>query len=161
MERTSWDDYFMNIARLVASRSTCNRAQYGSLVVRDNNILTTGYNGALSGQPHCSDFGQCTRQRLGALPGQRYELCVALHSEMNAITQAAKNGISLKGATLYVPGIPCLMCAKLIVSSGITTVVCEDTGRYASSDNGLEVLKASGVLVKILRSNFEQSDGGK
>ena len=100
--RKSWDEYFMEIAEIVKTRSTCLRRQVGAVIVKDNRIITTGYNGAPSGLRHCTDIGGCERERLHIPSGQRHELCRALHAEQNAIIQAAKVGVSTEGATIYI-----------------------------------------------------------
>ena len=120
--RPSWDQYFMEITETVAKRSTCLRRQIGALIVKDNRILTTGYNGAPSGLEHCLDIG-CIRDKEGVPSGQRHELCRAIHGEQNAIIQAAIHGVSTKGATIYVTNQPCVMCAKMIVQAGVKRVV--------------------------------------
>lgn len=116
--RPSWNEYFMEIARLVATRSTCQRRQVGAVLVRDKRILSTGYNGVPSGMEHCDAVG-CLRESLGIPSGERHELCRGVHAEQNAIIQAAKHGISIDGATLYCTHSPCLICAKMLVQAGI------------------------------------------
>lgn len=125
LNRPAWDDYFMEIARLVASRSTCLRRQVGAVMVKDKNILTTGYNGTPSGIAHCSEVG-CLRQQLGVPSGERHELCRGLHAEQNAIIQAAKHGVNIDGATLYCTNSPCIICSKMLINSGIRKIVCWD-----------------------------------
>lgn len=120
--RPSWDEYFMEITRLVARRSTCLRRQVGALIVKDKNILATGYNGAPSGVAHCLDTG-CLREQLGIPSGERHELCRGLHGEQNAIIQAAKHGTSIDGSLLYCTTQPCIICAKMIINAGISQVV--------------------------------------
>ncbi|MBI2875784.1 MAG: cytidine/deoxycytidylate deaminase family protein, partial [Candidatus Tectomicrobia bacterium] len=100
MGRPDWDEYFMRIARLVAQRATCLRRQVGAILVKENRILTTGYNGAPSGLRHCLDIG-CLREKENVPSGQRHELCRALHAEQNALLQAALHGVSVKEAVLY------------------------------------------------------------
>jgi len=112
----------MEITRLVASRSTCLRRQVGAVIVKDKKILTTGYNGAPSGLPHCSEVG-CLRDKLGIPSGERHELCRGLHAEQNAIIQAAYHGVSINGATLYCTNLPCIICTKMIINAGIQRVV--------------------------------------
>lgn len=121
--RASWDEYFMEIAEVVKTRSTCLRRQVGAVIVKDNRIITTGYNGSPSGLDHCLDIGHCERQRLGIPSGQRHELCRALHAEQNAIIQAAKLGISTDGGTIYITLQPCVICAKMIINSGIVRII--------------------------------------
>ncbi|MBO8434057.1 MAG: cytidine/deoxycytidylate deaminase family protein [Tyzzerella sp.] len=121
--RKSWDEYFMEIADIVKTRSTCLRRQVGAVIVKDNRIITTGYNGAPSGLMHCSDMGYCEREKLNIPSGQRHELCRALHAEQNAIIQASHMGVSTNGATLYVTLQPCVICAKMAVNAGIVKIV--------------------------------------
>jgi len=121
--RASWDEYFMEIAEIVKTRSTCLRRQVGAVIVKDNRIITTGYNGAPSGLKHCTELGGCERQRLGIPSGERHELCRALHAEQNAIIQAAKLGISTDGGTAYVTLQPCVICAKMLINAGIVRIV--------------------------------------
>jgi dCMP deaminase len=123
--RPTWQEYFMNIAFLVSSRATCLRRKVGAVIVRDNQILTTGYNGACSGLKHCAEL-ECIRDKHNIPSGERQELCRASHAESNAIAQAAKFGVSINRATLYLTNKPCITCAKLIIQSGIKTVVYRD-----------------------------------
>ena len=125
MERLSWDDYFMEITRLVAKRSTCLRRHVGAIIVRDKRILATGYNGAPRGLPHCSETG-CLREKMGVPPGQKQELCRGLHAEQNAIIQAALSGVSIENSQLYSVTRPCVVCAKMIINAGIKRVVFEE-----------------------------------
>jgi dCMP deaminase len=122
MARPSWDEYFMEITRLVVSRSTCLRRQVGAVLVQDKKILATGYNGAPSGITHCLEVG-CLRDEQGVPSGERHELCRGLHAEQNAIIQAAYHGVSIKGATLYCTNLPCIICTKMLINAGITRVV--------------------------------------
>jgi len=125
MNRPSWDEYFIEIARLVASRSTCLRRQVGAVVVKDKNILATGYNGTPSGIRHCSEVG-CLRQQMNVPSGERHELCRGLHAEQNAIIQAAKHGVNIDGAVLYCTHSPCIICSKMLINSGVKRIVCTD-----------------------------------
>ncbi|PKN13569.1 MAG: cytidine deaminase [Deltaproteobacteria bacterium HGW-Deltaproteobacteria-4] len=125
MNRPSWDEYFMEIARLVASRSTCLRRQVGAVMVKDKNILATGYNGTPSGIRHCSEVG-CLRQQMNVPSGERHELCRGLHAEQNAIIQAAKHGVNIDGAVLYCTHSPCIICSKMLINSGVKRIVCTD-----------------------------------
>ncbi|MGE5508776.1 MAG: deoxycytidylate deaminase [Chitinophagales bacterium] len=120
--RPSWDQYFMEIADLVARRSTCLRRQVGAVVVKEKHILATGYNGAPAGLKHCSEVG-CLRERLSVPSGERHELCRAIHAEQNAIVQAAQHGTALKGGTIYVTHQPCALCSKILINAGITRIV--------------------------------------
>jgi dCMP deaminase len=125
MERLSWDDYFMEITRLVAKRSTCLRRHVGAIIVRDRRILATGYNGAPRGLPHCSETG-CLREEMGIPSGQKQELCRGLHGEQNAIIQAALSGVSIEDSQIYSVTRPCIVCAKMIINAGIKRVVFEE-----------------------------------
>jgi dCMP deaminase len=125
MARPSWDEYFMEITHLVARRSTCLRRQVGAVLVKDKNILATGYNGSPSGVAHCLDVG-CLRAQLGVPSGERHELCRGLHAEQNAIIQAAKHGTNIDGATLYCTTMPCIICSKMIINAGIRRIVYEE-----------------------------------
>jgi len=122
LTRPSWDDYFLDIAKLVAKRSTCLRRHVGAVIVKDKRILTTGYNGAPSGLVHCEKVG-CLRDQLKVPSGERHELCRALHAEMNAILQAAQYGINVSGSIMYCTNKPCVICAKMIINAGIKRVV--------------------------------------
>ncbi len=120
--RPSWDEYFLEMAQLVAKRSTCLRRSVGAVLVRDKRILATGYNGAPSGLKHCIEIG-CLRQELKIPSGERHELCRALHAEQNALIQASLHGISVKAATLYATTQPCVICAKMLINAGIKEIV--------------------------------------
>ena len=111
MTRPGWDEYFMEITRLVARRSTCLRRQVGAVVVKDKNILASGYNGVPTGITHCAETG-CLRAKLNVPSGERHELCRGLHAEQNAIIQAARHGTNIDGATLYSTTMPCIICVK-------------------------------------------------
>jgi dCMP deaminase len=124
MMRLSWDEYFMEFAHVAAKRSTCLRRQVGAVIVRENRILATGYNGAPKGVAHCLDTG-CRREELQIPSGQRHELCSAVHAEQNGIIQAAVHGVSIAGATMYTTIQPCVLCAKMIINAEIKRVVCE------------------------------------
>lgn len=121
ISRPSWDEYFFEISKEVATRSTCMRRQVGAVLVKEKRILSTGYNGAPRGISHCIDVG-CLREELGVPSGERHELCRALHAEQNAIIQAALHGVKIEGATLYCTHQPCSLCAKMIINAGIIEV---------------------------------------
>jgi dCMP deaminase len=120
-ERPSWETYFRDITILVAKRSTCRRRAVGAVIVKDKQILATGYNGAPKGIEHCLDIG-CLREALRVSSGERHELCRGIHAEQNAIIQAAYHGISIKGATLFCTNLPCGICAKMIINAGIKRI---------------------------------------
>ena len=112
----------MEIAHLVKRRATCLRRQVGAVLVKDKNILATGYNGTPSGIQHCLDRG-CLREQMGIPSGERHEICRGLHAEQNAIIQAAKHGTNIDGATLYCTNQPCGICAKMIINAGVKHII--------------------------------------
>ena len=122
---TKWDKRFMDMAKMVGSWSSCYQTnrQIGAVIVRNKRIITTGYNGAPAGVESCAERGECLRRKLNIPSGTQHELCYAIHAEQNAIIQAAKLGISIEGATLYCTHQPCVICAKMIVNSGIAKVI--------------------------------------
>ena len=140
--RPDWDDYFMDIAALVASRSTCLRRQVGCVVVKERRILSTGYNGAPSGVAHCSETG-CRRQQEEIPSGERAEMCRGVHAEQNALIQGARHGVVLNGATIYTTTQPCSICTKMIINAGIEEIIYE--GEYPD-ELSLELLKEAGVF---------------
>ncbi len=123
MNRIGWDEYFMSMAELAGKRSTCLRRQVGAVIVKDNQILATGYNGAPKGLPNCCDLNECLRQKMNIPSGERHELCRAVHAENNAIIQCAVNGVSCKGGIIYITASPCVMCLKQIINAGIVKIV--------------------------------------
>jgi len=143
--RPEWDEYFLQIARLVSSRSTCLRRKVGAVLVRDKKILATGYNGAPSKIRHCAKAG-CLRQKLKIPSGERHELCRGLHAEQNAFLQAALHGTNLKNATLYSTIQPCIICAKMIINAGIQEVVI--AGGYPDK-MASDFLKEAAVKVRV------------
>lgn len=145
-DRPSWDNYFMEIAHVVAKRSTCIRRQVGAVITKKNRIIATGYNGAPPGLDHCLDIG-CFRQENNIPSGERMELCRATHAEQNALLVSAQNGFDTVGAVLYVTAQPCSTCAKLIVTSHIERVVYQ--GEYPDKLT-MEILRKAGVkLVQV------------
>jgi dCMP deaminase len=120
--RPTWDEYFLDLADLVASRSTCLRRQVGSVLVRKERIIATGYNGAPRGLGHCLDLG-CLRAEMGIPSGHRYELCRGVHAEQNAIINAAYYGVSTQDTVLYCTNQPCIICARMLINAGIVKVV--------------------------------------
>lgn len=148
LNNEKWDKRFMDLAEQIASWSSCLRRHVGSIVVRDKRILTTGYNGAASGIMSCVERNECLRNKLGIESGTRQEICYAIHAEQNAIVQAAKMGVSLDGATIYVTHQPCSMCARIIINSGIKRIVYkegypDDFSRQLIQDAGVELVKYS------------------
>ena len=122
MQRPTWDEYFMEMAQVAAKRSTCLRRSVGAVIVKNKQILASGYNGTPMGLPHCEEVG-CLREQLQVPSGKCHELCRGVHAEQNAITQAAYHGVSVKGATIYVTHQPCVVCTKMLINAGIERVV--------------------------------------
>lgn len=124
-QRLSWDQYFLTITRQVAERSTCNRAKVGAVIVREKNILATGYNGSPAGLPHCTEVG-CLIYQSKTPSGETEENCYrTIHAEINAIAQAAKNGVSIRDAAIYVTHTPCIHCMKVLINTGIKHIFYE------------------------------------
>lgn len=146
MKRPGWDQYFMEITSIVARRSTCLRRQVGALLVKDRNILASGYNGAPSGVVHCLDVG-CLRERLSVQSGERHELCRGLHAEQNAIIQAAKHGTNINGSTLYCTTLPCGICAKMLINAGVLRIVYQEG--YPDPLAGEMIAEAGIELVRV------------
>lgn len=122
MNRPTWDEYFMEMATVAAKRSTCLRRSVGAVIVKNEQILASGYNGTPMGLPHCEEVG-CLREQLKVPSGKCHELCRGVHAEQNAITQAAYHGVSVKGATLYCTHQPCVVCTKMLINAGIERIV--------------------------------------
>ncbi|HWI60421.1 MAG TPA: cytidine/deoxycytidylate deaminase family protein [Symbiobacteriaceae bacterium] len=145
MPRPSWDEYFMELAQVVAKRSTCNRRSVGAVLVREKRILTTGYNGSPPGLPHCIDDGclvvdnHCVR---------------AIHAEQNAIIQAALHGIDLRGATCYVTSSPCVHCSKMLIAAGIKRIVYLDA---YTEQLGKDMARDAGVVMERFEGKEEQA----
>ena len=125
MSRPDNDTYFMRMADLVATRSTCLRRQVGAVIMKEKRVLTTGYNGAPKGLKHCAEVG-CVRTQNNIESGTRHELCRGVHAEQNAVIQAAYFGASIKDASIYTTNFPCVMCAKILVNAGIIEVIYKD-----------------------------------
>ncbi|MBT4651231.1 AAA family ATPase [Candidatus Woesearchaeota archaeon] len=148
--RPSWDDYFMSIAETVKQRSNCMCPKKGALIVRDRQILSTGYNGTPKGIDHCTDGScqRCTSRQLGRVKSGVYsEPCICAHSEENAIVQAAYNGTSTKDAIMYTTFTPCINCAKMVINAGIREVIVKVT---YPDDLAIQLLKEANVKLRIL-----------
>ncbi|MBF0117939.1 MAG: cytidine/deoxycytidylate deaminase family protein [Desulfobacterales bacterium] len=146
MERPSWTAYFMEIAFLVAKRSTCLRRKVGAIIVKDKRILATGYNGAPTGIKHCVDIG-CLREKLKVASGERHELCRGIHAEQNAIIQSAYHGVSIKDSTLFCTNLPCSICSKMIINAGISKIYYHSG--YADMISQ-DMLKEANIEVEII-----------
>jgi dCMP deaminase len=125
MNRPSWDEYFLAITRVVATRSTCLRRQVGAVIVKDKRMLTSGYNGAPRDLAHCAAVG-CLREINHVPSGERHELCRGTHAEQNAIVQAALYGVAIDGAILYCTHQPCSSCTKMVINAGIRRIVYQN-----------------------------------
>ena len=152
-ERPSWDEYFMEIAKMVGTRGTCDRGRAGAVLVKNKRILTTGYVGSPMGLPHCDEEGHLMHDVINP-DGKISKHCIrTVHAEQNAILQAALHGISTAGATLYVKFEPCFTCAKMIINAGIKRVVCEKM--YHAADLTRKFFKDAGVELVVLKDEVE------
>ena len=154
--RPQRDEYFMSLAYLAAERSTCTRRKVGAVIVKDNRVIATGYNGVPSGMPHCDRMG-CLREDLGVPSGERHELCLGIHAEQNALLQAARFGIAVDGSTMYITTRPCSVCARMIANSGIKRVVYSE---YYPDELSDFILRMCNIKVDVLEmKDHEGSDG--
>lgn len=144
IDRPDNDTYFMRMAELVATRSTCLRRHVGAVIVKEKRVLTTGYNGAPRGLRHCEEVG-CVRKQNNIESGTRHELCRGVHAEQNAVIQGAYFGASIKGATIYTTNFPCVLCAKILLNAGIEEIVYLDT--YVD-ELSKSILEEAGIRVR-------------
>ena len=147
MDRPSWDEYFMQMAELAATRSTCLRRNVGAAIVKDRHVIATGYNGAPRQIMHCGERGGCLREKLNVPSGERHELCMGLHAEQNAIIQAATQGYSIEGGTIYVTHQPCVICAKMIINAGIRRIVVKEG---YPDQLAIDILAEAGLKIVLL-----------
>lgn len=153
-ERPSWDEYFMEVAQAIAKRATCDRGRSGCVIARDNQVLATGYVGAPAGLPHCDEAGHQLKQTVHE-DGSTTTHCVrSVHAEQNAICQAAKNGVPIKGATLYCRMTPCRTCAMMIINCGILRVVCER--KYHAGAESEAMFRTAGVKLEYVHEEVEK-----
>lgn len=143
--RPSWDEYFMKLATEVATRTTCLRRGVGAIIVKDRRILATGYNGPPTGLAHCAETG-CLRQQLGVPSGQRHEICRGLHAEQNAIIQAARYGINITEAAIYITTQPCVVCAKMLINAGITEIIYQNP---YPDELAMSMLSEAGLAMRV------------
>ncbi len=169
MNRPSWHEYFILLAKLISVRSTCNSRKIGAVIVRSNRILATGYNGSVHGAPHCIDRGPdfCLRRSIGAHDADKYNYCLSSHAEANAINQAARFGISLEGAALYCTLEPCNWCFKQLIQAGVAEIYFEqpydsknkDFDQYwrkiMESHDGIRVFRQTSVSQESLNMVFD------
>lgn len=151
--RPSWDEYFMDITKAVGTRATCDRGRSGCVIVRDKQILVTGYVGAPKGLPHCDEVGHQMKTTTHE-DGRQTQHCVrSTHAEQNAIVQAAKLGVSILGGTLYCKMTPCSVCAKMIINAGIVRVHCEK--RYHAGGESEEMFRQVGIELQYVDESVE------
>ena len=155
-----WDRRFMELAGVIAGWASCYKAnrKIGAVIVKNKRIVTTGYNGAPAGIRTCVERGECLREKLGIPSGTRHEICYAVHAEQNAIIQAARLGSSIDGATLYCTHQPCVLCAKMIVNSGIRRVVYREG---YPDEFALQMLTEGGVILEHYVEEREQGTGNR
>jgi dCMP deaminase len=152
--RPSWDDYFLELADAASKRATCDRGKSGCVIVRDNQILATGYVGSPSGLPHCDEVGHLMRKVVQE-DGSISEHCVrTVHAEQNAICSAAKRGTSIEGSTIYLRMTPCRTCSMMLISSGVRRVVCERKYQLAAESEAL--LAQAGIQVEYKHDELQQ-----
>lgn len=152
--RPSWDRYFLEITKTIATRATCDRGRNGCVVVKNKRILTTGYVGSPGGTKHCDEIGHLMREVINE-DGTRSKHCVrTTHAEQNAIVQAARYGIPIEGSTLYCKMEPCHVCAKLIINAGIRRVVCEK--RYHAAQLTRKLFKEAGIKLDVIFNETER-----
>ena len=142
----------MEMAYLASKRSTCLRRKVGAIIVIDKRVLTTGYNGAPKGLPHCEETG-CLREQMKVPSGERHELCRGVHAEQNAIIQAAVFGVSVKGATIYITNYPCSVCVKMLLNAGISEIVYDNEYK---DDLAIELLSQSDITVRNFKLNSSE-----
>ena len=155
-----WDRRFMELAGVIAQWASCYKQnrKIGAVIVKNKRIVTTGYNGAPAGIRTCVERGECLREKLGIPSGTRHEICYAVHAEQNAIIQAARLGSSIDGATLYCTHQPCVLCAKMIVNSGIRRVVYREG---YPDEFALQMLTEGGVILEHYVEEREQGTGNR
>jgi dCMP deaminase len=152
-KRPSWDEYFLQMAKIVGTRGTCDRGSNGAVIVKNKRILTTGYVGSPMGLPHCGEAGHMMHDVINA-DGKITKHCIrTVHAEQNAIIQAALHGISTDEATLYAKFEPCFDCAKMIVNAGIKRVVCQK--KYHAGELTRELFKDAGVELVFIEDEVE------
>ncbi len=152
--RPSWDEYFMEVMEAISKRATCDRGRSGCVIVKNKQILVTGYVGSPMGLPHCDEVGHQMKKMLNE-DGSVSEHCVrTVHAEQNAVCQAAKLGVSIDGATVYCRMTPCRVCAMLLINCGIKRVVCER--RYHAGAESEEMFKKVGIDLEFIHDEVQQ-----
>lgn len=147
MSKRNWDEYFMKIAEVTASRATCDRKHVGAVVVVNKTLVSTGYNGSPRGMPHCDDVGHELKEM-----GGRQSCVRTVHAEANALVQAARSGAKVEGGTIYTTASPCYDCLKLIINAGVVRVVCKEfyASRYGMSEDMERFAKDAGIEMVFL-----------
>ena len=154
MARPTWDEYFLEVMKSVAARATCDRGRNGSVIVKEKRILSTGYVGAPSGLPHCDEIGHLLK-KVTHEDGRESMHCLrTAHAELNAITQAAKFGVSIEGSTIYSKMEPCSACAMAIINSGIKRVVCEM--QYHAAQETRDMFKQAGIELVVINNKIQE-----
>ena len=148
VQRPNWDEYFMDIAKVVSTRSNCMKRKVAAIIVRDKRVISTGYNGTPRGTRNCNEGG-CPRCNGMAESGTKLDECLCSHGEENAIVQASYHGVSLKDAIIYSTFAPCLMCAKMIINSGIREVIYNV--EYPLNDAAFKLFEEAGIYVRKLK----------
>jgi dCMP deaminase len=143
MVRPSWDEYYIQLLEVIKTRSTCLRRQVAAVIVKDKQIISTGYNGAPRGVFHCEQIG-CLREKQNIPSGERHELCRGIHAEQNAIIQAAIHGTAIEGSEIYITHSPCSLCSKMLINAGIKRIIFN--GDYPD-EMAMELLSEAGVEV--------------
>jgi len=152
--RPSWDEYFMEIMRAVSRRGTCDRGMTAVVLVRDKQILVTGYVGSPIGLPHCDEVGHQMKKTTHE-DGSESNHCVRTnHAEVNAVAQAARRGIPIDGATMYCKMAPCYNCAKMLINTGIKRIVAER--HYHQGQEAVDLLKRGGIIFNVLNEEIEE-----
>ena len=154
--RPSWDEYFMELAYAASKRATCDRGRSGCVIVRNKQVLVTGYVGSPAGLPHCDDVGHLMRKVIHEDGSVSHHCVRTVHAEQNAICQAARRGIALDDSTLYCSMTPCRTCAMLLINCGIKRVVCEK--KYHAGAESEELFRQAGVKIEFLNNEIEEYD---
>lgn len=153
-KRLSWDEYFMEVARTIAKRATCDRGRSGCVIAKNNQILVTGYVGSPHGLPHCDEVGHLFKKTTHE-NGSTTQHCVrTVHAEQNAICQAAKLGVSIDGATVYCKMTPCRTCAMLLINCGIKRIVCEK--HYHDEEDSMKMFQDVGIQIEHLENTIQE-----
>ena len=153
-----WDKRFMEVASLIATWASCYQAdrKIGAVIVKNKRILTTGYNGAPAGIRTCVERGECMRKKQGIASGTRHELCYAIHAEQNAIIQAARYGINITGASIYITTQPCVVCAKMLINAGIQEIVYQNP---YPDELAMSMLEEAGMKLRVYEVVSDPSEG--